>query len=169
MGRLVNIINTVYRSRGNLIKVNFVVNDNEFQAFVPDDQYFIAIKDILLNRVYEHLPDFELINFIDKRIVDAGAHTGLFSLLASNFAKEVITIEPHPFIFKILELNKLINNRENIVCLNKALWNKNTKTTLYEAEISSDSTLIPSYKQESNKRYEIDTITLGILLNVMVI
>jgi len=82
---IINIANKVFQSKGNLLKINFIVNENDinkklFSAFVPDDQLFGAIKDILLNREYEYLPEFELNRFKGKRIVDAGAHVGLFSL-----------------------------------------------------------------------------------------
>jgi FkbM family methyltransferase len=59
--------------------------------------------------------------FKGKRVVDAGAHVGLFSLAASTFAKEVISLEPHPVNFKLLQLNLEINNTRNIISINKAL------------------------------------------------
>lgn len=129
---VIRVMNRVLRVKGNLDKINFVVDGRMFEAFVPDDQYFIAIKDILLNREYEYIPEFELLNFKGKRVVDAGAHVGLYSLVASVFAKEVISIEPHPLNFRILEINKMVNKAENISTLNKALWFEKTTLELHE-------------------------------------
>ncbi len=109
-----SLSNCILRCKGNIVRVNFEVDGKGFEVFVPDDQLFGAVKDILLNRVYEYLPDFELTNFNGEVIIDAGAHVGLFSLIASVFAKKVISIEPHPINLSLLRINKLINNVGNM-------------------------------------------------------
>jgi hypothetical protein len=152
---IVSVANRVLRAKGNLLNIGFEVNGKFYQAFVPDDQLFVAIKDILLNREYEYLPEFELNKFDGKRIVDAGAHVGLFSLVASNFAKEVISIEPHPVNFKLLQLNLEINNTRNVIPINKALWSKSGTLTLYEGEHTGAHTVL---KDAGNKKFNVSSI-----------
>ena len=155
---MVSVSNRILHSRGNLVKINFTVNQNELEAFVPDDQLFVAVKDILLNREYEYLSDFELVNFRDKLVVDAGAHVGLFSLVASNFAKEVVSIEPHPVNFNLLRINTIINNAENIVSLNKALWYEEASLNLYEGTHTASHSVIQ--QTTSTKKYPVNSVTL---------
>jgi hypothetical protein len=52
---MVSVANNVLRAKGNLLNISFEVDGKFYRAFVPDDQLFIAIKDILLNREYEYL------------------------------------------------------------------------------------------------------------------
>lgn len=155
---IINLSNRVLRSKGNLIRIKFTVNDNKLEAFVPDDQLFGAIKDVLLNREYEYLPDFELVNFKNEIIVDAGAHVGLFSLVASNFAKEVISIEPHPINFNLLIINKIINNVENIIPIDKALWYEKATLNLIEGVHTGSSSVI--HRKNNIKCYRVHSCTL---------
>ncbi|MCD6457783.1 MAG: hypothetical protein J7K82_02935, partial [Thermoproteales archaeon] len=101
--------------KGNIVKIKFSVDERKFKAFIYDDAIAQVVREILLDRCYEFLPEFELKNFKGKRVVDGGAHVGLYSLVASAFAKEVISLEPHPITFRILEINKIINNAKNII------------------------------------------------------
>jgi FkbM family methyltransferase len=159
---LVNVPNKFIRAKGNLLNVNFKVNKKLYKAYVPDDQLFGAVKDILLNREYEYLPEFELNKFEGKTIVDAGAHVGLFSLVASTFAKEVISIEPHPLNFKLLQLNLEINNAENVMPINKALWSKPETITLYEGKHTGAHTIL---KKCDSKKFNVRSITLKDLID----
>jgi len=159
---MISVTNRIIRTKGNLLNVNFKVNEKLYRAYVPDDQLFGAIKDILLNREYEYLPEFELNRFEGKMIVDAGAHVGLFSLIASTFAKEVISIEPHPLNFKLLQLNLEINNAENVIPINKALWSKTETMTLYEGKHTGAHTIL---KKCDSKKFNVSSITLKDLIN----
>jgi FkbM family methyltransferase len=159
---IVSVANKVLHAKGNLLSINFEVNGKLYNAFVPDDQLFVAIKDILLNREYEYLPEFELNRFEGKRVVDTGAHIGLFSLVASTFAKEVISIEPHPVNFKLLQLNLEINNARNIIPINKALWSESKTLTLYEGGHTGAHTII---KNLGNKKFNVSSISLGDIID----
>jgi FkbM family methyltransferase len=121
----------VLGAKGNIIRVGFSVNGKDYEAYVPDDQLWISIKDVLLNREYEYLPEYELNNF-KGIIVDAGAHVGLFSLVASVFAEKVYAIEPHPLNYYLLKANLIKNNVNNVIAINKALWHKIEKVKLYQ-------------------------------------
>jgi len=158
---VVTVTNKVLCAKGNLLNINFKVNEKPYRAFVPDDQLFVAIKDILLNRKYEYLSEFELNRLRGKKIVDAGAYVGLFSLVASTFAKEVVSIEPHPINFKLLQLNLEINNVRNIIPINKALWSKSETLTLYEGEHTGANTIL---KKSGNRKFNVSSITLKDIL-----
>jgi len=154
---IVSVANKVLHAKGNLLNIKFEVNGKLYRAFVPDDQLFGAIKDILLNREYEYLQEFELNKFKWKRVVDAGAHVGLFSLVASTFAKEVISLEPHPVNFKLLQLNIYVNAALNITPINKALWSEGETLTLYEGQYTGGHTIL---KNAGNKKFDVSSITL---------
>ncbi|MGB9778751.1 MAG: FkbM family methyltransferase [Candidatus Bathyarchaeales archaeon] len=159
---IINIANKVLRAKGNLLNINFEVNGKLYNAFVPDDQLFGAIKDILLNREYEYLPEFELSKFDGKSVVDAGAHVGLFSLLASTFAKKVISLEPHPVNFKLLQLNLNTNGIRNVIPINKALWSESKNLTLFEGEHTGAHTVL---KNVNNKRFNVSSTTLSEIID----
>jgi FkbM family methyltransferase len=161
---VVSVANRVLGAKGNLLNISFEVDGKLYNAFVPDDQLFGAVKDILLNREYEYLPEFELNKFMGERVVDAGAHVGLFSLVASTFAKEVITIEPHPVNFKLLQLNLEINNVKNIITINKALWSKSETLTLNEGRHTGAHTVL-NPQNANNKKFNINSISLGDILD----
>ena len=116
-----NVVNKLLGVKGNIIKVRFRVGRRVLEAYVPDDEMWGAVKDILLNREYEYVSGFELENLKDKVVIDIGAHVGLYSLLASLYARKVISIEPHPVNYRLLEINKIINNAQNIHPINTAI------------------------------------------------
>jgi FkbM family methyltransferase len=126
---------------GEIIEVRFTVKGRSFSARVPSDSIWSAVKDVLLNREYEHLPGFELCNF-KGTIVDAGAHVGLFSLVASVFAEKVIAIEPHQMNNNMLLMNILNNSVGNVIPMNKALFSHKTKLKLFQGSTSVTPSLI---------------------------
>jgi len=151
-------------NNGKIIKVKFSVEDRDFECYVYDDGYWGILKEMFLNRGYEYLPEFELKNFENGIIVDAGAHVGIFSLTASTFAKEVISIEAHPVNYRLLEINKIKNNCLNIIPINKALVGKeDQKIRIYEGDHSGGHSIL---ERSRNKNYKVSTITLkGIIEN----
>ncbi len=158
---ITKIANKIFGVKGRLINVNFKVCERKtFTAFVPDDQLFGAIKDILLNREYEYLSEFELNNFKQKRVVDAGAHVGLYSLIASVFAREVIAIEPHPTNFKLLRLNLKMNNVENVIAINKAVWSKSDSLFFYEGTHTGAHSTI-NFQKFGDKKFMICSLSLN--------
>jgi len=140
-----------------IINVKFKIEGREFNVYVQDDQYWGSIKDILLNREYEYLPEFELKNF-KGLVVDIGAQVGLFSLISSIFAKKVIALEPHPVNYCLLRTNLDKNNITNVVAINKALWYKTGKIKIFEGTHSGGHSI---YQQHTNKFFEVPTITLS--------
>lgn len=148
-------INWFLGVKGNIVNVKFEVEGKIFEAYVPDDQYWGCVKDILLNREYEYFSDFEIKRF-NGLIVDAGAHVGLFSLVCSVFSNRVIAVEPHPINYNLLNINLIRNGITNVTTINKALWHNNQNLKLYEGIHSGDHTALKA----SNKYYEVSTITI---------
>ena len=156
---ILKIINRLLGVKGDIIKVRFRVGDRAYEAFVPDDQYWIAIKDILLNREYEYIPRFALENLRGKVVIDAGAHVGLYSLVVAAYARKVISIEPHPVNYRLLEINRVINNAWNIVPINAAIVGTCTEQNvkLCESTHSGGATIVA---EASSKCYYVPATTL---------
>lgn len=66
-------------------------------------------------------------------IVDVGANTGFYSLVAAALAREadVVALEPVPRVFHRLEQNVELN-RFSILCIQAAASNRNRSATLYD-------------------------------------
>jgi len=60
-------------------------------------------------------------NVVKGTFYDIGANAGTYSILASQYANQVIAIEPNPFQFKLLCDNIRINKIDNIIPLNIAI------------------------------------------------
>ena len=151
------LLNWLVGSKNSIVEINFDVKGRTFKAYVPDDQYWGSIKDVLLNREYEYFTDFELERFTGL-VVDAGAHVGLFSLISSIFARYVVAIEPHPANFRLLKRNFEKNKVSNAFALNKALYSRNKqRINLYEGADSGCNSVIKG----SNLQYIVaNSITL---------
>jgi FkbM family methyltransferase len=54
-------------------------------------------------------------------VVDLGAHVGIFSIKAATVASNVISVEPSPFNFKLLNFNAKLNHLENLTTVNSAV------------------------------------------------
>jgi FkbM family methyltransferase len=68
----------------------------------------------------------------DARLfIDVGAHVGYYTLLASKMAKEIISIEPNPFNYKLLKFNLRINKINNVYALNIAASNYNGESGIF--------------------------------------
>lgn len=64
-------------------------------------------------------------------IIDIGANTGIYSLIAGTFNKQVYAFEPVPEIFTQLKQNIAANNFQNIQPINSAITSFNGKIDLY--------------------------------------
>lgn len=64
-------------------------------------------------------------------IIDIGSNTGIYSLIAGTFNKQVYAFEPVPEIFTQLKQNIKINNFQNIQPINSAITSFDGKTDLY--------------------------------------
>ncbi|MFZ8848976.1 MAG: FkbM family methyltransferase [Thermoproteota archaeon] len=78
----------------------------------------------------------EYFNFIEKHrvyhnVVDIGAYAGLFSILMSNFSKNVFAIEANPLNYKILTMNISKNKLHNIIPINTYISDYNGFSYIY--------------------------------------
>jgi len=87
-------------------------------------------------------------------VLDIGAHIGVFSILASMYAKngKVYSFEPTPESFDLLKQNIKLNKAENIVPINKAVSDKNGEKEFYiSSKNQGGNALFPSKESEINK------------------
>ena len=160
---LIEIFNVFNRINSHkIVEVSFCVSSKSFKVLIPSDSIWGVVRGVLLDREYEYLPEFELHNYRNGIIIDAGAHVGLFSIMASLFAKEVIAIEPHPINFMLLKANMRRNNIRNVVTLNRALWPIRGQYELFEGNSSDKNTLLPNGYNAYT--YKVSTVTLSDLI-----
>lgn len=106
--------------RGNLQQLHLTERGRQLAAWCPDDEVFTLCRELVLDRVYER-------NGVALRpgmgtVVDAGAHVGIFSLLASQWAERVVALEANELNFRILDLNVARNALANVEPRHCALW-----------------------------------------------
>ncbi len=142
--------------KGQIKTVSFEVNQKQLTVQVPDDQYWISIKDLLLNREYEYASGFALNNF-EGVVVDAGANSGLFSLICAQFAKKVVALEPFPENYLRLLQNVEKKHSHNLVPLPNALWHNNDSVKIFEGRHSGEHSIY----SKSNRFIEAPSVTLG--------
>ncbi len=141
--------------------VNFRVDDRPFHALVPSDSIFFGIKDILFNREYELFPAFELTR-PRQVVVDAGANAGLYTIIASIWAKQVIAIEPDSQIFKTLSYNVSSNRLTNVVVKQSALSTTKGSVGFYRR----GNTQLGTIRTRKNvEPITVDTVSLEELLD----
>ena len=66
---------------------------------------------------------FSVLSKHSKTIIDIGAHTGIYSIVAakSNPQAKVFSFEPHPYNYARLKSNVELNNLKNVQLVNKAV------------------------------------------------
>ena len=97
-------------------------------------------------------------------IVDIGANTGIFSLIAaaSNKKAEIFTFEPVKRTLKILKKNIELNKEFNIKLCEKAVSNRNGKTIFYDVNTPTQYSASLNSKMLENEEnlitYDVETI-----------
>jgi FkbM family methyltransferase len=150
---LINKNNTFYFKMINFIREEFLKyyckktakKDNcdfiIFKGPVKGDDVIFHVKSIILQDSY-HVRDFIK---EDSYVIDAGANIGIFSIFASQYAKngKIYAFEPASETFKILKENTTYY--ENIEIFKLALGNENKKEKIRVFSISKGiSTLVDS-------------------------
>jgi len=115
-----NLVNSTLKLGSESRTVNFRIDGTSLHALVPSDSMFFGIKDILFNREYELFRAFELTR-PRQVVIDAGANAGLYTIIASIGAEQVIAIEPDSQVFKTLSYNVSSNRLTNVVLKQSAL------------------------------------------------
>lgn len=136
------------------LKVNYI-NRDEFKG----------LKDEIFNqKIYNTQLDTET-----PIIIDAGAHIGLATLFFKNKYPnaKIVSIEPNPISFELLQMNLTENQFEDVEIINKALDSKRRIQALYidptDDRWDSSASFIPGgWKGGYNTRkIEVETITLS--------
>jgi FkbM family methyltransferase len=101
----------------------------------------------------------------DARLfIDAGAHVGYYTLLASKIAKEIISIEPNPFNYKLLKFNLRINKIKNAYALNIAASNYNGETGIFIPKLKGKIATDQSKLDNNISKIKIRVVKLDDLL-----
>ncbi|MFZ2056807.1 MAG: FkbM family methyltransferase [Acidimicrobiales bacterium] len=116
-------------SRGDLRTIEFIERGRSLAAWCPDDEIFTLARELILDRVYERggvrlRPGLGL-------VVDAGAHVGIFSLQAAQWADKVVALEADPVNHAVLEANVHRNRVNNVVPLDEALWTESVSAVSF--------------------------------------
>jgi FkbM family methyltransferase len=135
---------------------------------------FAVYNQIIVKREYDWA--LKKIKPDTKIIIDAGANIGLFSVLFSKHLKScnIISLEPEPGNFEILDLNIKLNNCNKVLTVKGGLWNKTQKLSpsndfrdgrewsfrLKESEVKEENTIEVFSLNDLIQRFEIDCIDL---------
>lgn len=107
----------VYPSGGGLHELLFRERRRWLIADVPDDERFGLARELILQRIYDAVGPID-----GGLVVDAGANTGLFSLIASRSADRVVALEPGEEQAAVATANLARNRADNVTLINAALW-----------------------------------------------
>lgn len=111
----------------------------------------------------ETLPVFLRLINAGMTVLDVGANTGLFSLLAARRSPSVVVhaVEPVPRVFAALQANVARNGFTNVVCHRLALSDHDGPVSMYvpDDEIPLMASLSPAWRPGSD-RIEVDAQTL---------
>jgi FkbM family methyltransferase len=106
----------------------------------------------------------------ESTVVDVGAHTGLFSLLAAHVhpSVRVHALEPLPRAFSLLESNVVLNGLANVDCRRAACGAFTGKTSLHvpaDRGLTMMASLDPAWS-ESAETTDVDCVTLDRLVEM---
>lgn len=96
----------------------------------------------------------------DLTIFDLGANIGLFSMYASQFAKEVFAFEPAKETFEIAQKNIRENNITNVRIYQKAVHTENEKVKLFHSVNTTANSLLDAVRDKSQEPEEVEGIRL---------
>ena len=149
----------VVGDRGRTRDVAFREGGIEFRCLVNEDNLWGAVKDNLILGEYERSG----IRLAEARglIVDAGAHVGLFALLASAHAREVVALEAHPQNVSVLRENVERNRRPNVTVHHSALWSTDGEASFVEGPATSAGSLF----RVEGRRFSVRSTTLDSLVD----
>jgi len=140
-----------------ILNLNF--NRNKIKIDLERHSDFSAFYQVFVEKSYPNL-----ISKINKgdTVIDAGANIGIFSIMASILtgkSGKIIAIEPDPDNLKILKRNLELNNLDNIIVVDKALYSKSgERINLYQNGVMSN--IFQAGNNESNTCITVETITL---------
>ena len=135
---------------GRVRDVAFREGGVELRCRVPEDNLWGAVKDVLVLGEYER--SGIRLEEATGVVVDAGAHVGLFSLLASTRARSVLAFEARPENVALLEENVARNGRSNIAARHAAVWTVDGTTSFAEGDQTSSGSVLAEDERRSTHR-----------------
>ncbi|HYO06507.1 MAG TPA: FkbM family methyltransferase [Phototrophicaceae bacterium] len=104
-------------------------------------------------------------------VVDVGAHIGRYTMISSNCVGKdgkVIAIEANPRVFEALKRNIKLNDFDNVLVLNYAVFSKQTKIKLFlppeEENHTIYNTIMSDRATDEKKFVEVNANTLDAIL-----
>lgn len=80
-----------------------------------------------------------------RMFVDVGAHIGKYTVMMAKRCKKVISIEPSPDNFRVLQANIRMNKLRNVQALNIACYSRKAKKRLYLSNWSGMNSFYPTW------------------------
>jgi FkbM family methyltransferase len=150
------------RHRGDLVALHILERGHPITALCPDDEVFTLSRELILDRIYERAG----VTFRDgmKTVVDAGAHAGIFSLQASQWASQVVAIEASRVNFDILKLNIDLNAIRNVDARNRALWSRSGEALSLEVTGSSGCGRVRDEPDPGSPHNAVESLSLDDLI-----
>ena len=126
---------------GNRIRFPFAYSRYYPQGYEQDKQRFIE-------------------NYASGVVLDLGAHIGLYTVILSKVADEVIAFEPTEFTRKILKQTIVFNRCKNVTIRSEGISDHSTTAIFYDTgtKVSNANSLIPL-----GSPIEIQTVTIDSL------
>lgn len=120
-------------------------------SYIPN-----IVKEIYLDRVYQPFMSGK----VDGVFLDIGSNIALWSLYASPFANQIYAFEPAKETYEIGLKNITDNNIKNVKVIQKAVSNKDGKTTFYHSSNTTMNSLNPAVNHLPELAEEVETISL---------
>lgn len=119
-----------------------------------------SCTDIILMQINNNYYD-RYITAEDKIIIDLGANIGLVSMHLSTYADKIISVEPTPSHFSILEY--FTKNIPNIYRLQGAISDKRETTPFYLLDDSTENSLM---NEKGGTEIQVETYTLKDIIDL---
>ena len=116
------------------------------------------LNEVWLHKSYNPL-GFEIKS--NDTVIDIGAHAGIFTILASYYAKngKVYAFEPMKENYELLKENLKLNKMSNVEAINKAVSNKSGKIKFYVSQTKNKGHNSLFKLDETQKEEVVDKIS----------
>lgn len=135
-----------------------------FRVSYRENYFEITLNDGIILKFVD-TPFLDLLNTINgyfknhnlnkgDYVVDGGAYAGVFAIYAAKIVGnegKVIAFEPDAYCFGKLQENIKVNNVNNIIAVNKGLWNKNEALS-FDSREGKDSAIVECLNEETKGR-----------------
>jgi FkbM family methyltransferase len=102
----------LFPSHGGTTELEF----DGLNVTVPEDERFNLCRELVLQRVYE------VAGSPSGTVLDCGANVGMFTMTAFPKADRVVSVEPDPGNFQLLQKNVVTNGATNVELIQAAIW-----------------------------------------------